>query len=71
MGSKISNPSSDHTDVIKGNDLQPGDCASTDQYECRVKERLHNTRGREDPKKMYCGGTIFMDHTTSKVDVLH
>ena len=71
MNSKTSTPSPDHSDAIKVNDLQHGDCVSTDQYECRVKGRLHNTRVREDPQKMYCGGIIFVDHAPSKVDVLH
>ena len=48
-----------------------GDCVSTDQYECRVKGSLPNTRGREDPQKIYCGGTLFNDHASSKIDVYH
>ena len=61
----------DHFDVIKDGDLLPGETVSTDQYECRVKGRLPNTRGREDPHKMYCGGTLFNDHASSKIDVYH
>ena len=53
------------------NDLLPGYCASTDQYEFRLKGRLKNTRVKEDPQNMYCGGTIFVDHATSKIDVMH
>ncbi len=44
---------------------------STDQYECRIKGRLPNTRGKEDPQKMYCGGTLFSDHASSKINVFH
>ena len=51
--------------------MKPGDTVSTDQYECRVKGRLPNTRGQEDPAKMYCGGTLFNDHASSKIDVFH
>ena len=58
-------------DVIKYGDLLPGDTVSIDQYECRVKGRLPNSRGREDPAKMFCGGDLFNDHASSKIDVLH
>ena len=44
---------------------------STDQYECRVKGRLPNTRGKEDPAKMYSGGTLFNDHASSQIQVYH
>ena len=69
--SKMSIPNPDHADVIKENDLFPGDAVSTDQYECRIRGRLPNTRGKEDPQKMYCGGTLFSDHASSKIDVFH
>ena len=69
--SKISSPDPDHADVIKENDLFPGDSVSTDQYECRIRGRLPNTRGKEDPQKMYCGGTLFSDHASAKIDVFH
>ena len=48
---KHSQPTVDHSDVIKDGDLQPGETASTDQYECRVKGRLPNTKGKEDSQK--------------------
>ena len=48
---KISTPNIKRSDVIKNSDLIPGDCVITDQYECRVKGRLTNTRGCEDPEK--------------------
>ncbi len=60
-----------NSDVIKEGDLMPGDTVSTDQYECRVRGRLLNTRGKEDPLKMFCGGTLFNDHVSSKIDVFH
>ena len=69
--SKISTPDPDHADVIKENDLFPGDAVSTDQYECKIRGKLPNTRGKEDPQKMYCSGTLFSDHTSSKIDVFH
>ena len=48
---KISTPNIKRSDVIRNSDLIPGDCVITDQYECRVKGRLPNTRGCEDPDK--------------------
>ena len=66
---KMYNP--DYVDTIKDRDLLPGQNVNTDQYECRIKRRLHNTRGREDPHKMYCGGTLFNDHASSKIDIYH
>ena len=58
-------------DIIKNEHFTPGDTVSIDQYECRVKGLLSNTRGREDPAKKYCGGTLFNDHASSKIDVFH
>ena len=61
----------DISDVIKVDDLLPGDAVSIDQYECRVKGWLPNSRGKEDPHKMYCGGTLFVDHASGMVQVYH
>ena len=57
--------------VIKYGHPSPGYTVSMNQYECRVKCRLTNTRGREDPTKTYCEGIIFNDHASSKIDVYH
>ena len=61
----------EHTDVIKNEHLLPGDCISTDQYECRVKGRLPNSKGKEDPEKMYSGGTVFVDHASGVIKIHH
>ena len=71
LNRKTSHPDSEHYDVTKDRDLIPGDCVHTYQYECRVKGRLPNTRGREDPHKMYCGSTLFNDHASSKIGIFH
>ena len=71
MQSKTSTPIPEHADIIKVNDLLLGYYVSTDQYECRIKGRLQNTRGKEDPQNMYCGRTIFVYHAISKIDVMH
>ncbi len=71
MQSSICSPTVDHADIIKENHLLPGDCVITDQYEWRVKGRLPNTRGKEDPQKMYCGGTVFVDHASGVIKIHH
>ena len=71
MASTTESTNPEHVDVIKYGHLSSGDTVNTDQYECRVKGKLPNTRGREDPAKLYCGGTLFNDHASSKIDVYH
>jgi hypothetical protein len=56
---------------IKRDDLQPGDCASIDQYESRVRGRLSTSRGNEQAHTQYCGGTIFADHASGFLSVQH
>ena len=67
FGSKISVDNVDHTNVIKVNDLDPDVRVSTYQYVCQIKGRLSYTRGREDPKEMYSGGTSFVDHGSGSI----
>ena len=43
LESSIGFPTVEHTAVIKGGDILLGDCGSTDQFECRVKDRLPNS----------------------------
>ena len=42
----------------------PGDKVNTDQYEFRIKGILPYSKGKDDPKNMYTGGTLFMNHVT-------
>ena len=44
---------------------------STDQYECRVKGRLPSTKAKEDPHRMYCGRTVFVDHASGVIQIHH
>ena len=67
LESSIGSPNVEHTDVIKEGHLIPGGGVSTDQYECRVEGRLPNTRGKEDPQKMFCGGAVFVDHASGVI----
>ena len=47
MHSVTSKHAVEHSDIIKESALVPGDFVNTDRYECRVKDRLPNTRGKE------------------------
>lgn len=67
MGNKRSKPNIYHSDVIKDNDLTPGTRVSSDRYVCRVKGRLHYTRGQEDSKYMYSDGTLVVDHRSGRI----
>ena len=58
----------EHTNVIKEVHLHPEDRVSSDQFECRVKGLLSTSRGKEDPHKIYSGGTVFIDHATGLID---
>ena len=71
LNSSIGSPTVEHDDLIKQNHLQPGDCVITDQYECRVKGRLPNTEGKEDPQIMCCGGTVFVEHASGVIKTNH
>ena len=61
----------EHTDDIREGNSLPGDCMSTDQFECRIKGRLPNYRGKEDPYKMYCGETVFVDYASGVIKIHH
>ena len=61
----------EHPDVVKNGDMLPGHTISTYQYKCKAKRRIPHTRGKEDPHKIHCGGTIFIDHGSSKIDVFY
>ena len=69
--SKTTKANPDHTNVIREDDLQPGDCFSVDQYSAGVRGRLLSSRGRESQQSRWCGGTLFYDHASSKIFVRH
>ena len=62
-------PNQTHTYVIKKGELKPGMSVSTNQYEYRVRGRLHHTKEKEDPLKIYGGGTLFVDHTSGLIRI--
>ena len=34
-----------------------------------IKGILSNTKGKEDPQKMFCGSTLFIDHVLSLISI--
>lgn len=46
-------------EMIRGEDLQPGDCVSMDNCESSIKERREPGRGRDKHFAKCCGGTMF------------
>jgi hypothetical protein len=53
--------------ILQRNNLQTGDMVSVYQYMSVLPGRLPNTKGKENKKDQYCGGTIFVDHASSKI----
>lgn len=51
--------------------MLPGDCVSSDHFECRVKGRFPHTIDKEDPDLMYRGGILFVDHASNYISVHH
>jgi alpha-ketoglutarate-dependent taurine dioxygenase len=51
--------------AICRDDLQPGDCISTDQFTSANPGRLLHTYGKEGPARQYHGGTLFYDYAFS------
>ena len=56
---------------LKRDVLQPGQLVATDQYVCKLRGRLLNSRGSTPEHEKYGGGTIFVDVATGKVSVHH
>mmetsp|Transcript_1209 Transcript_1209/g.1946 ORF Transcript_1209/g.1946 Transcript_1209/m.1946 type:complete len:129 (-) Transcript_1209:632-1018(-) len=57
--------------VIKGGHLSPGDYVSIDQYTSSYKGRLPTGYGIKASNSTYGGGTIFVDHASSFINVEH
>ena len=49
---------------LKDGHLVPGMVVSTDQFVSKVHGRLPHTMGKEKEQDMYCGGTIYVDHSS-------
>jgi len=70
-GAKTTKDVPEQINILKADDLNPGDCFSVDQYESSVRGRLPHTQGREGHSNRYCGGTLFYDHATRKIFIRH
>jgi hypothetical protein len=58
-------------DVLRTENLLPGQRISVDQYESAVRGRIRSSRGRESFGQKYGGGTIFCDHASGYVQAHH
>ena len=67
----ISTRNPEKVNAVVGKDLKPGDMVSMDQCVCAVRGRLPFKRGRERESLRYVGGTIFVDHASGFVFVVH
>ena len=56
---------------LKKGDLYPGQRISADHYQSAIPGRLYTSRGSTDPKDMFHGGCIFVDHASGYIDVRH
>ena len=71
-GAKTTKDLPERQDVLSVDQLEPGDrCSSIDQYESSVRGRLPSTQGKELDALKYCGGTLFIDHASSRVFTYH
>jgi hypothetical protein len=57
--------------VLRRDNLHPGDRVSLDQYISSLPGRLPHTKGKEDKKDKYTGGTIFVDHASSLIHIVN
>ena len=64
-------PNAKHHNALKKVDLLPGENFSTDQYKCMIRVRLPYTRGKEDPQKMFAGGTLFVEYVKSYINIYY
>jgi hypothetical protein len=55
--------------AICHDDLQPGDCVSTDQFYSANPGCLPHTHGKEGPAKQYHAGAAFYDHASAYLHV--
>jgi hypothetical protein len=58
-------------DVLRTENLLPGQRISVDQYKSAVHSRLRSSRGRESFGQKYGSGTIFSDHASGYIHAHH
>ena len=56
---------------LKTNYLNLGDCISIDHYKSTVRGCLTHTKGKESETEQFQGGTIAVDHASSKIYIFH
>jgi transposase InsO family protein len=59
----------DRAGVLSQDHLSPGQRVSVDHFVCSTKGRLFSSRGKSNENDMYCGGCIFVDHSSNHVHV--
>jgi hypothetical protein len=52
---------------VSQGEIQPETKVSIDQYISGLPGRLTHTRGKEDKKTQYNGGTLFVDHCSGDI----
>lgn len=68
---KLTSTDDSVSDVLRREDLMPGDKISMDQYQSSTKGRLEFTKGKERDSQQYVGGTIFVDHASGLIFTSH
>ncbi|KAL7564557.1 hypothetical protein ACA910_013958 [Epithemia clementina (nom. ined.)] len=61
---KISHAVQDRDGILKKDNRFPGQRVSVDHFVCATKGRLLESFGKTNPKDMYDGGCIFVDHAS-------
>ena len=61
----------DHEMSLKVDQVHPGQAVSMDQYQSTIRGRLPHTFGKEKDDDKYTGGTIFVDHASTKIYIRH
>ena len=59
----------DRSGVLRQDNLFPGQEVSVDHFICSTKGRLFTSRGKSKDEKLFCGGCIFVDHSSNYVHV--
>ena len=56
---------------LRSGDLVPGSRVSLDQFMSSAHGRLPNTKGKEKKSKKFTGGTLFYDHASGHIFIVH
>ena len=56
---------------LRAGDLGPGNRVSLDQHVSSAHGRLPNTKGKEKKSKKFTGGTLFYDHASGHIFIVH